>query len=246
MLEKKRINMDYRDKTILVISDLHLPYHNKDSFDFLKNLKKAYKPDMVVNIGDLYDCQAFSFHEHDPNLMSPGDELEAARKYGKELAKIFPEMIITVGNHDALPERKVRAMGLPIEIMKRYEDIYDTPSTWEFVSDLTVGIKGGNKSLPDLHFVHGLSKDNLKLAAQRGQRVINGHYHEKAGVEYISNPDSLIWAMTVGCLIDKNSPAFNYNKVNKNRPILGSGIIMNGVACFEPMILNSDGRWIGE
>ena len=246
MLKKKRIDTDYRDKTILVISDMHIPYHHQDSFKFLANLKKSYKPDLIINIGDLYDCQAFSFHEHDPDMMSPGDELKAARSYGKELAKIFPEMLITVGNHDILPARKIKAMGLPQEVMKKYEDIYDTPEKWEFVSDVTIGKKGKSKSLPDLHFVHGLSKDNLKLAAQRGQRIINGHFHEKAGVEYLSNPDSLIWAMTVGCLIDKNSPAFDYNKVNKNRPILGSGVIVNGIGCFEPMILNSDGRWIGD
>jgi len=245
-MKRKRIEADYRDEVILIISDLHLPYHHQDAFAFLANLKKTYKPDRVVNIGDLYDCQAFSFHDHDPDLLSPGDELEAARAYGKRLGKLFPIMDITLGNHDSLPARKLKAMGLPREVMKDYEEIYQTPPGWEFITDLTIGKSDGNKHLPDLHFVHGLSKDNLKLAAQRGQRIINGHFHEKAGVEYISNPDSLIWSMTVGCLIDKSSPAFDYNKTNKNRPILGSGVIVNGVACFEPMILDKDGRWIGE
>jgi len=38
-------------KRILVISDLHIPYHHKDSIEFLKEIKKQYKPDFVVNIG---------------------------------------------------------------------------------------------------------------------------------------------------------------------------------------------------
>ena len=29
-------------KSILVISDLHIPYHHKDSFKFLKAIKKEY------------------------------------------------------------------------------------------------------------------------------------------------------------------------------------------------------------
>ena len=42
-------------KSVLVISDLHIPYHHPDAFKFLAALKKKYKPDLVVNIGDEID-----------------------------------------------------------------------------------------------------------------------------------------------------------------------------------------------
>ena len=71
-------------KKILVISDLHIPYHHKDAFDFLKEIKKEYNPDFVVNIGDLLDFHAISMHSHDPDLSSAGDELRLARKYIRE------------------------------------------------------------------------------------------------------------------------------------------------------------------
>ena len=64
-----------KHKSILVISDLHIPYHHRDSFEFLKALKKKYKPDLVVNIGDEIDCHALSFHDSNPDLPSAGDEL---------------------------------------------------------------------------------------------------------------------------------------------------------------------------
>ena len=48
------------NKRILVISDLHIPYHRPDSFEFLKEIKKQYKPDTIVNIGDEIDCRAVS------------------------------------------------------------------------------------------------------------------------------------------------------------------------------------------
>ena len=63
------------NRCVLVISDLHIPYHHKDSFDFLREIKKQFKPDFVVNIGDLLDFHAISFHEHNPDLPSIGDEL---------------------------------------------------------------------------------------------------------------------------------------------------------------------------
>ena len=40
-------------KRILVISDMHIPYHHKDSIRFLKEIKKEFKPDTIVNIGAL-------------------------------------------------------------------------------------------------------------------------------------------------------------------------------------------------
>ena len=38
-------------KSILCISDLHIPYHHPQAFDFLKALKKKIKPDLIVNGG---------------------------------------------------------------------------------------------------------------------------------------------------------------------------------------------------
>ena len=41
-----------KNSCILVISDTHIPYHHKDSIDFLKAIKRKYKPDRVIHIGD--------------------------------------------------------------------------------------------------------------------------------------------------------------------------------------------------
>mgnify|MGYP003654450391 FL=1 len=73
------------NKRILVISDLHVPYHHKDAFAFLKEIKKEYKPDFVVNIGDLLDFHSISMHEHNPDLYSAGDELTISKENIKEL-----------------------------------------------------------------------------------------------------------------------------------------------------------------
>ena len=69
------------NNSVLVISDLHIPYHHQDAFEFLKALKKKYKPDLIVNIGDELDHHAISMHEHNPDLMSAGDELKQSKEY---------------------------------------------------------------------------------------------------------------------------------------------------------------------
>jgi len=69
------------NKRVLVISDMHIPFHHKDSFAFLEAIKKEYKPDFVINIGDLLDFHAINMHTHDPDLYSAGDELKASKGF---------------------------------------------------------------------------------------------------------------------------------------------------------------------
>ena len=80
-------------KRILVISDMHIPYHHQDSFAFLEAIKKEFKPTFTMSIGDLLDFHAISMHTHDPDLASAGHELTMARKYVSELESIFPDMV---------------------------------------------------------------------------------------------------------------------------------------------------------
>ena len=40
---------------ILFISDLHVPYHHPQAFEFLKHLKKKYNPTRIICLGDECD-----------------------------------------------------------------------------------------------------------------------------------------------------------------------------------------------
>ncbi len=64
-------------------------------------------------------------------------------------------------------------------------------------------------------------------------------------ISYQSTPEKLIFDMHTGCLADDKSLALGYNKINVRRPIVSVGIIINGVPQIVPMILNKNGRWIG-
>ena len=68
-------------KSILCISDLHAPYHHPDTLDFLDAIRKEYKPDCIVNIGDELDWHSISFHDHHPGLYSPSHELDKAKTF---------------------------------------------------------------------------------------------------------------------------------------------------------------------
>lgn len=236
------INYEYRNKTILTISDQHMPYHHRDMFRFLNALKKKYKPDLVINMGDALDFHSISFHQSDPNLSSASGELESGRDAVAEMEELFPNMAIISSNHGDLPLRKFVANGLPRQMLRPYNDIYGVSETWRFVDDLMLIPKDG----PPLYFCHGISKNGIKLATQRGVCVTQGHHHTEFRIDYVSNPKDLIWSLQVGCLIDPKSLAFAYDKLNLTRPIIGTGLIVNGQPKLEPMTLDRSGRWVGQ
>jgi len=228
-------------KRILVISDLHIPYHHKDSFAFLREIKKLYKPDFVVNIGDLLDFHAISMHDHNPDLYSAGDELKQSRIYIKELESLFPEVTEVDSNHSSLVFRRALKYGMSKEFLKGYGDFLGTKK-WKWVDDLTLTMSNKQRCF----FTHGRSADVLKVSQTMGMSAVQGHYHTKFVISYWANPDNLFFGMNVGCLINQKSMAFSYAKNFKTRFILGCGMIIGGIPRLMPMVLNNKGNWIGK
>ena len=86
-------------KKILVISDMHIPYHHKDSIKFLKEIKKEFKPDTVINIGDSLDFHAISMHDSNPDLFSAGQELKDYGEFlGTKKWKWTDDLTLTMSN----------------------------------------------------------------------------------------------------------------------------------------------------
>jgi len=229
-------------KSILFISDQHFPYQHEDAIRFLTEINKIYKPDKVINLGDEIDSHAISFHDSNPDLRSAGDELELAIVMLKGLYKLFPKMGLVESNHGSLIYRKALTHGLPKNVFKSYQEILRSPKGWVWHSDLVV--KDSNNK--PIYVCHGKSNDILKLSQSMGMSVVCGHYHERFEIRYWSSKVGTFFGMFSGCLIDNNSLAFNYNKLNLKVPILGVSMVINGVPKLIPMITDKKNRWIGK
>ena len=225
--------------SVLVISDQHMPYEHQDMFDFLEAVKKKFKPTLVVNIGDELDKHALSFHDNDADLPSAGEELRLAIEKIKKLEKLFPDMTLVDSNHGSLAVRKFKHHGIPMKYLASQHDIYGVSERWQWVNSLTVTLPNGQPCF----FCHGMVKSGIKLASQRGTNVVQGHYHTEFKIDYIGNPQNLLFSLQVGCLIDSKSLAFAYDKLNLNRPIIGVGLVVDSKPVLVPMVLNSGGRW---
>ena len=228
-------------KSVLIISDTHIPYHAKELMPFLKLLKKKYKPDRVIHIGDEVDKHAMSFHDSDPDLPSAGDELKLSIPVIKQLEKMFPKMDLLDSNHGSLVFRRAYKHGIPKAYIKKYNDFLQVGKGWKWHDDLII-----DTPLGKVYFCHGKTPDILKFATSMGMSCVSGHYHSLMGVRWFGNSLGLYFGLQVGCMIDSKSLAFRYNKVQKARPIIGCSIIYNGLPIIEPFIKDKSGKWVGK
>lgn len=204
------------NEVVLVIGDLHLPYTHKDYLQFNIDLAKKYQVNKIIFIGDIVDNHAISYHEHNPNLPSAGDELNRAKEMLKDWYNAFPNAIVLKGNHD-LFDRKIHTAGLPKECLKSMNDIYDIPRGWIFVDEYET----------DKHyFNHGttLSENTIKtMSLVKQKSVIVGHAHT---LSYVKNITQNLWVSHIGCGIDAKALAFAYAK-GQAKPQIMSSLIIN-------------------
>lgn len=237
---RKNDGAEHDNTRVLLISDLHVPYHHQDAIAFLTHLKEKYNPTRVICLGDEVDGHALSFHDNDPDLPSAGDEIRQALPVIAELFKLFPKMDILESNHGSLVWRKAKVFGIPKHYIKSYNEVLGVDSGWKWSFDLTVDLPNGQKC----YMHHGKTSNIIQLSQQMGMNATQGHYHETFKIDYWGNSTGLYWGMQCGCLIDDNKLAFNYNNVNIKRPILGTGLIIDSMPVLEPMVMDKNARWI--
>lgn len=216
---------------ILVISDLHAPYNDPNALQFLQTLKDRYDFTRIISVGDEQDISQASFHDSNVDMLSAGHELVAAQKVLQELEKMFPQMDIMSSNHGDLYYRRAKHHGIPLHVIKSYNDVLGVGDGWKWHSDLIVRLPTDE----DVYFCHGKSQNGLKLSQNMSMNCVQGHFHNSFNIQYWSSPRALYWSMQVGCLIDDKSLAMAYNKLTVNRPILGCGVIIDGVPSLEVM-----------
>lgn len=231
---------EHENQRILLISDLHVPYHHRDAIDFLAYLKAKYNPTRVICLGDELDKHALSYHDSDPDLASAGDELIKALPVIAELYKLFPNMDILASNHGSLVWRKAKTHGIPRHYIKSYNEVLGVGAGWKWYDDLVIKLPNGNSCY--LH--HGKSTRGLTLSQQMGMCSVQGHYHNSFSIEYFGTPLLLNWAMQCGCLIDSKSYAFSYANVNIKRAVIGTGLIIDSQPVLVPLLMDESGNWV--
>ncbi len=228
-------------EVILAIGDTQYPFEHPDTFAFLRAIKKKWKPTKVIHIGDSIDANNFSTFLSDPQGLSPIEEYKQAKERLEEQYDIFPTGVEVYSNHVARIELRRTEAGLLPEFMKPLKEILCMPDGWD-LQDYVI--------IDDIRFEHGDRAGGMyaakKLESINRRSTVIGHHHSYGGIQYQANDEFMTFAANAGCLIDIKSYAFKYGNKFPHKPTLGSLIINHGVPHFIPMIINDEGRWIGE
>lgn len=225
----------------IIISDTHAPFHHRDTIPFLSAVKDAYGIVDAKHVGDVVDNHNSSYHEIEYGILSSEHEHRQAKKFIKQLEVLFPDLTISLGNHDNLTPRKAKTAGIPQDHLGSYNDIYDV--NWNWVDKDYFTVSGKNDMCL---MTHAISPSTLNNAKIHSHNSIQGHYHGVMGIEYFADTERLRWSMSVGCLVDTHSSAFNYaSSMTSKRPLIGLGAIIENQPVVIPMPLKKSGRWTG-
>ena len=213
----------------LAIPDTHAPYTHKFALDFLADTYHAYDCDGVVHVGDIVDFHYSSYHTSEVDAYNPVQEYELALEFTDKLTRLFPHGDLVRGNHDSIPQRKMKDMGLTEKLLKDENELYGLPETWT-VHDLyyVMEFEGWDA---DVLVEHGMGSNGkngaINSAVAKRCSYVQGHSHSFAGVQYSTNFKNTIFGMNVGSLADSNSLAQRYGKFFKNKQVTACGVVFN-------------------
>lgn len=210
---------------ILVIGDLHLPYHNKRALRRIYEAIKKEKPTHIIQIGDLYDQYSFSRFTK-KNITTSTRELSRARKNGLHFwntcrsldrnAKCYQ----LLGNHDArLIKRIAEKVPEAYELVKeKLDELYTFKGVRTIYDDRT------ELKICGITFMHGYrSKLGDHMRYNRVSTVC-GHSHV-GGVIYEQSNGRIIWELNAGYLADEKSEPLKYSPQSTRKWTLGYGLI---------------------
>lgn len=203
------------ERSIVVTSDWHIPFQDKEALKLFLNFLYEYQPDELVLNGNINDMTAFSSH---PKLRELAVAFSSAREDRKEwlsiahlLRQILPDSkIIYIGSqcHEGWIDQWAQLSPI---IAEDFEN-YSIPG-WLKLSDFGIEYKPevydvlGNKELLITHGTVARSKGGNSAYAtmeMEGTSVIQGHTHRLAQVFKTTSIGETV-AVESGCLCQRDA-----------------------------------------
>ena len=235
-------------KRLLVLSDLHIPYHSIDALTAAFDYAKKEKPDAILLNGDVLDFFGLSKFEKDPKARSFAHELKAFKEFMEVLDKTFKAKVYyKMGNHCERYEHFLWRRAHEIVGVEEFEFsniIKARANGIEIIKDKRV-MKAG-----DLNIIHGhefgggiFSPVNIARGLYMRGKVsaMQGHSHQTSEHTETDMNGKLVTTWSVGCLCELN-PAYRplANKYNHGFAIVdieGDNFEVRNKRIFKGIIL---------
>ena len=205
-------------KKILVLSDIHFPYHNAKALRTAINRGIEEQADCIVLNGDILDFYGLSDFSKDPSKPKFREEIKLGKWFLNELRLAFPKAQIyyKIGNHEMRLERylKVKAPEIFDSEEFRLEILLEFAKHHVILIDKYTVIKAGNLNIIHGHeyrgaggvypakYIYGKSKVN----------TLCGHYHRSSTYLDKNMDGAYHGGFSTGCLCELSPDYMPYNE----------------------------------
>ena len=218
---------DLKAKRLLVLSDIHIPYHNIESLTCAFDFAKGEKPDAILLNGDTLDFFGLSRFSKDQKARSFAHELKTFKEFMDILKKTFNAKIyFKIGNHE---ERYFHFLWMKAHEIVGVDEfeleniIKSRAEGIEIIKDKRI-IKAG-----DLNIIHGhefggsvFSPVNIARGLfLRGKvSAMQGHNHQTSEHTESDMNGNITTTWSVGCLCELNPSYLPINRWNRGFSIV--------------------------
>lgn len=208
-------------KRVAIAGDFHAPFHQVKATEAFFAFCRDFKPDVVVQMGDLYDQYSFSRYSHSLNLYTPQEETALGREgsewFWKEAQRAAPKArcIQLLGNHDDRMQKRL------FDSFPELEGHVDLKHLYAFKGVKTFYDSSEEVVIDGVIYQHGFRSKLGDHAAYNQQSTVTGHSH-RGGVVYHQNLTGPYWELNAGWLGDLKHRVFGYrNQKHLHKTTLG-------------------------
>lgn len=210
-----------KHKRILVLSDIHIPYHNISALTAAIAFGKKEKPDAILLNGDTIDCFQLSRFCKEPNKRNFAGELDMFRDFIQVLKKQFNcKIYFKLGNHEERYNHFLYQKAHELAGVEEFElsEIIKARAEGIDVIDNKRIIKAG-----DLNIIHGhefggsiFSPVNIArgLFLRAKVSAMQGHNHQTSEHTESNMNGKITTTWSLGCLCELNPQYLPINKWN--------------------------------
>ena len=219
--ERSWVPYPIKAKRVLVLSDIHVPYHSVDAITAAFDYAKGEKPDAVLLNGDTIDFFQLSRFMKDPKQRSVADELDAFKALMEAIMKTFRcQVYYKLGNHCERYQHFLWMKANELEGVDefKFENIIKARAEGiEIIGDKRI-IKLGDLNVLHGHEFGGSIFSPVNIARGlflRGKvSAMQGHNHQTSEHTESNMNGEITTTWSLGCLCELNPAYLPINKWN--------------------------------